>query len=178
MVKNVKGGSKSKRFARKNMAPKAPERTRLANPKEPCEMYAIVTKVFGQGMCLVRCNDGITRNCVIRKKFTGRNRHSNKIFNDVKVLVGIRDWEIVNPGKIPKCDLLEVYESKDDKYIKNDPRAVWKNLMSDSELMSCGNEVESAIIFDYSKDDEESENEEFDNEKDSDEDSNICLDDI
>ena len=24
-------------------------------------------------------------------------------------MIGLRDWEVVKPGKLPKCDLLEVY---------------------------------------------------------------------
>jgi len=47
--------------------------------------------------------------CVIRGKFKGRNKRSNQIIEGGFVLVGLRDWEIVKPGKLPKCDLLEVY---------------------------------------------------------------------
>jgi hypothetical protein len=56
-----KGNPKSKRGGRSNksgngMGPRM-IRTRLANPNEPCEMYAKVIKMFGQGICEVLCND-------------------------------------------------------------------------------------------------------------------------
>ena len=170
MVKNVKGGSNHKRFARKNLAVGRPERTRLANPKEPCEMYAVVTKMYGQGMCEVRCNDGLSRKCVIRKKFSGRNKGANKIMLDVKVLVGLRDWEVIAPGKMAKCDLLEVYDGRGEKDLKNDPRANWQYLLSDSEMIGCSN-VDDAIVFDDNVEDEEE-------EKGEDEGEEIDLDDI
>jgi translation initiation factor IF-1 len=172
MVKNVKGGSNHKRFARKNLAIGRPERTRLADPTEKCEMYAVVIKMYGQGMCEVRCNDGIIRNCVIRKKFSGRNKGANKIMVDVKVLVGLRDWEVITPGKLHKCDLLEVYDSRSEKDLKKDPRANWKFLMSDNEKLGC-DDIDDAIIFDADID-EESEHE---SDK-QDDDDDIDLDDI
>lgn len=134
MVKNVKGGSKHKKFARKNLSnDKQHQKTRLMNPKEPCEMYANVIKLFGQGMCEVKCNDGINRLCIIRNKFRGKNRRQNQIYVDCKILVGIRDWELVKENKLPKCDLLEVYERRQFNDIKNDPKTKWENLAGASE---------------------------------------------
>jgi translation initiation factor IF-1 len=176
MVKNVKGGSKNKKFARKNLSQKVPTKTRLADPNEECEMYAVVTKLYGQGMCEVRCNDGEIRNCVIRKKFSGRNKQSNNIFVGVKVLIGIRDWEVINPNKIKKCDLLEVYYSNADKDIKNDPRSNWKYLVTDAE-MDAYNDVNDMIIFDGDGDGD-GDNGDNDNGDNGDGDGDICLDDI
>lgn len=133
MVKNTKGGSKNKKIARKNMVQDGPIKTRYANPNEPCEMYANVTKMYGQGNCLVMCNDGVRRMCVIRNKFRGRNKRQNNVMVDTKVLVGIRDWELVREGKMEKCDLLEVYDRKQNDDIKNDPNSKWKYLCSQEE---------------------------------------------
>ena len=137
MVKNVKGGSQHKKFAKKNFTKENAEqkKTRLMNPKEPCEMYANVIKLFGQGMCEVRCNDGVNRMCVIRNKFRGKNRQQNMIYVDCKVLIGIRDWELVKDGKLSKCDLLEVYERKQFMDIKNDPQSNWVHLMGESDRL-------------------------------------------
>jgi initiation factor 1A len=139
MVKNTKGGSKHKKMARKNINAEAvKEKTRLANPKEPCEMYANVTKMYGQGNCEVMCNDGVQRICVIRKKFKGRNKSRNMISVDTKVLVGIRDWEVLREGKRQKCDLLEVYHRDQYDDIKYDPKSNWNVLVSKEEREDTG----------------------------------------
>lgn len=117
MVKNTKGGSKHKKMARKLLKEDETERTtRYANENEKNEMYAIVTKMYGNGMCGVRCNDGKERLCIIRNKFRGRNKKSNMISLDSVLLVGIREWEVVDSlssKKKNKCDLLEVYSDED-----------------------------------------------------------------
>jgi translation initiation factor IF-1 len=136
MVKNTKGGNKGKKVARKNIIGAAAEltvKTRLANPTEPCEVYATVTRLFGQGFCEVLCSDGKYRTCIIRKKFSGRNKRGNVIGVDSKVLVGTRDWEVVKDGKKEKCDLLEVYDTKQHNDIRTDPRSNWKLLISIEE---------------------------------------------
>jgi len=66
----------------------------------------------------VKCIDGETRLCIIRKKFKGRSKRDNMITNGSYVLVGVRDWEVVEVGKKRKCDLLEVYSSSDIEQIK------------------------------------------------------------
>lgn len=111
-------------------------KTRYADPKEPCEMYALVTKLFGQGMCEVKCNDGKSRLCVIRNKFRGRNKLNNVVSVDTKVLVGLRDWEVVKEGKMQKCDLLEVYSLQDVMNLKNDTTINWTYLTSITEKVN------------------------------------------
>tara|TARA_Y100000780_G_C13693891_1_gene420613 strand:+ start:5125 stop:5655 length:531 start_codon:yes stop_codon:yes gene_type:complete len=134
MVRNLKGGNRHKKMARKNLNEDTTKhKTRLANPEEPCEMYATVTKMYGQGNCEVLCNDGNTRLCVIRNKFKGRNKSKNFIHIDTKVLVGLRDWELVSSDKKEKCDLLEVYERSQHNDIKYDPRSNWKLLATSVE---------------------------------------------
>jgi translation initiation factor IF-1 len=75
------------------------------------ELYAAVLKIQGGGMCLVRCQTGEERACVIRQKFRGRDKKGNMLAAGTWVLVGLRDWERVSEGKKPKCDLLEVYNA-------------------------------------------------------------------
>lgn len=134
MVKNTKGGNKGKKIARKNIiSTEITIKTRLANPAEPCEMYATVTRLFGQGFCEVLCSDGKYRTCIIRKKFSGRNKRGNVISVDSKILVGTRDWEVIQKGKKEKCDLLEVYDPKQYHDIRCDPRSNWKLLQSIEE---------------------------------------------
>lgn len=171
MVKNTKGGSNHKKFARKSLSLKGPQKTRLANENEPCEMYAIVTKMFGQGVCEVKCNDGIRRQCIIRKKFSGRNKQSNIINISTKVLVGLRDWEVIRADKMPKCDLLEVYNNNDIKFLKKDPRANWDNLVNDNEEEILG--INEKVEFDYDEEKDES-----DNIEEKEEETELDLDDI
>ena len=115
MVKN-NGGNKAKKFASKtfNVVVKA---TRFATIEG--EVYAIVTKMMGGSICEVLCIDGITRQCVIRRKFSGKGKRDNLLYRGKWILVGLRDWE--KSSKIKEtCDLLEVYSDHDkEKLIKN-----------------------------------------------------------
>jgi translation initiation factor IF-1 len=117
MVKNEKGGNKSKKLGRKHVndttSGKSGQNIHVRFAKEEGEMYAVVSKNYGSNMCLVECADGVARNCIIRKKFTGRRKKDNIISPGVWILVGTRDWEVLTAGKKPKCDLLEVYSSEE-----------------------------------------------------------------
>ena len=104
MVLNT-GGNKAKKFARKVIS--APEKgTRFIEEKG--EMYAIVLKLLGNNICEVLCIDGEIRQCVIRKKFSGKGKRDNLLSKGKWILVGLRSWEVTRKEK-EKCDLLEVY---------------------------------------------------------------------
>lgn len=194
MVKNTKGGNRHKKMARKHVTdPSIKIKTRLANPKEPCEVYATVTKVFGQGNCEVLCSDGVLRLCVIRKIFKGRNKSRNYISIDTKVLVGLRDWETGCNGKREKCDLLEVYDMSQYKDIKNDPRCNWSVIASTVERDMIKSGAQDMFVFgeddeekmEDDKDDDEKEEKKENvviksdiKEKEDDDDDEITLDDI
>ena len=108
MGKNVMGGGKSRKGARNRHSDLASQKaTRYA--KEAGEIYACVTRMFGGPNCEVKCVDGKLRMCVIRNKFRGRGKRDNTLTIGVWVLIGVRDWESAPEGKLPKCDLLEVY---------------------------------------------------------------------
>ena len=112
MPKNTKGGSGHKRQARKHTSGgNQNNRTRFS--EDPLEMYAVCTKLYGQGHIEVMCHDGVSRMCVIRKKFKGRGRRDNTIIMGTWVLVGKREFEVRAAGKKEKCDLLEVYKDND-----------------------------------------------------------------
>lgn len=119
MVKNT-GGNKSKRLGRKHIN-NEPETKAVRYVIEEGEEYAVVTKLYG-ATCQVTCANGISRVCVIRKKFKGRGKRDNIIAPGIWVLIGIRDWEVISSEKQQKCDLLEVYSRFDrDKLIQNCP---------------------------------------------------------
>ena len=112
MVKTF-GGNKSKKQGRKFV--NAPQNRKLRFAEEIEELYSVVTKMFGNGMCEVKCIDGKTRLCIFRKKFKGRSKRDNMVSIGSVILVGIRTWEVIAPNseKLEKCDLLEVYSTAD-----------------------------------------------------------------
>jgi hypothetical protein len=124
MVKNTTGGSKAKGQARKSVAPPATyQKLRLAIDVD--EVYAKVTALLGNGMCLVICIDGRKRLCHIRGIFKGRGKRDNLISRNAYLLVGKRSWEgdeeklVKGKIKYPNCDLLEVYSDHDMDRIKS-----------------------------------------------------------
>ena len=110
MVKNSNGGNKTKRGARKNITSNIIS-TKLRLIEEDGENYAIIKKIYGNGMCEVICQDNKSRLCIIRNKFNGKGK-STRLQIGTWVLVGIRDWEVRTDGT-QKCDLLEIYDDSD-----------------------------------------------------------------
>ena len=78
MPKNTKGGSGHKRQARKHTSG-GYQNNRTRFSEDPLEMYAVCTKLYGQGHIEVMCHDAVSRMCVIRKKFKGRGKRDNNI---------------------------------------------------------------------------------------------------
>jgi len=110
MVKNKIGGKNTKRGARKNMNDSTTVRKlRFINPEIKEEHYGIVSKIIGNGQVHVICDDGKERLCMVRYKFSGRNKSSNLILNGSWVIIGLRSWETTQTNKLEKCDLLEIY---------------------------------------------------------------------
>ena len=153
MVKNKTGGSRHKKQARKHVMQQPVRiKTRLKNATEPCEQYAIITKLFGQGQCESLCNDGVIRHCIIRSKFRGRNKRHNRVEIGTRVLVGLRDWEVLQKDKKSKCDLLEVYDKKQLSDLKKDVNFNSKLLKTEMEMSK--NSSTAAFTFVSREDDE------------------------
>ena len=100
---------------------------------------------------LIKCNDGVERQCVIRKKFRGRHKRGNIIQLDTKVLVGLRDWEITAEDKKDKCDLLEVYKHEQYRDLQKAPGINW-GLLRTANPDTVDKMVEEA--FEFGHDDE------------------------
>lgn len=113
MVKNVKGGSGHKSQARKHViSNKQSFKLRLSENND--ELYAQVNSMLGNGMCHITDQNEVKRLCIIRGKFRGRGKRDNLLVPGKWVLVGTRDFETIKSGdKLPKCDLLEVYNDYD-----------------------------------------------------------------
>lgn len=124
MVINEKGGCKGKKVARKHLT-KGKNELRLSHSSN--EKYAIVKKLLGN-TCDVICDDGKERRCMIRGKFTGRNKRDNMIDSGIYILVGLREWVNEESGgsggggaghkNVNYCDLLEVYNSAERDILK------------------------------------------------------------
>jgi len=125
MVKNVSGGKRAKAVGRKHEGA-APSRLRTA--ADPAELYAIVTKMWGNGLVQVTCADGVSRQCVIRQKFRGRRARDNRVALGSGLLVGLREFETLQD----KCDLLEVYSEADVALLRRQDSA-WTALVGEKE---------------------------------------------
>lgn len=114
MVKNF-GGKHGKKIARKNAHSNSElthnKKMRFANGDQ--ELYGLVTKCLGNSQFLIMCIDQSERLCVLRNKFTGRNKQGNVISVGSWVIIGVREWETSKPNKRDKCDMLEVYTNNE-----------------------------------------------------------------
>tara|TARA_Y100000590_G_scaffold406421_1_gene495713 strand:+ start:932 stop:1513 length:582 start_codon:yes stop_codon:yes gene_type:complete len=142
MVKNTKGGNKAKKMSRKQKAPVFQDKIRYATNKD--EMYASVTKYYGNGRLLITCNDGVERQCVIRKKFRGRNKRGNEVSLGSYILVGRREWE--SSSKIEVTDLLYVYSGNQIDILKKTPE-VNMSILSTNERNDYNQEDNSYMDF-------------------------------
>lgn len=130
MVRNTEGGSGHKSQARKNVVSTTEKHNhRLRLVENEGEIYAQVSKNFGNGMCEVICNDNVNRLCIIRGKYRGRGKRDNQIRVRSIVMVGLREWEthFENSKKLQKCDLLEVYSDYDVERLKKSADITWSN---------------------------------------------------
>jgi initiation factor 1A len=155
MVKNTHGGNKHKSQARKFVVAKPNNKLRIS--EEEGELYAVVTKMLGNGMFHAQCIDGITRLGFIRGKFSGRKKRDNIVAPGIWVLVGEREWDISDKkdeksSKIKKCDLLEVYSDADVIRLKDTISENWNALIINDGSSS---KKENSDIYFATENDEE-----------------------
>ena len=127
MVKNTKGGNKSKGMARKHLAGAREQRAlRLASCS--LEIYGVVTRVLGNGMFYVVTDLASEKQPHllghIRNKFRGRSKRDNTITLGSVVLVGLREWET----NYTNCDLLEVYDPNEVRQLMKNPSIDLSNI--------------------------------------------------
>lgn len=109
MVKNSTGGCRAKSQARKlsSSYESAGSSAALRLSQCPLEVYAVVTKQFGQGRCQVHTVQGLDLQCVIRNKFRGRSKRNNTVSVGTVVLIGLYEWQ----SEPKNGDVLEVYNT-------------------------------------------------------------------
>ena len=118
MVKNT-GGNKSKKVARKNVAPNNASMIskNVRRVTDPNEMYAAVSKIYSGRRCDVMGSDGNTYQCTVRGKFLKGKGSSNALSIGAWIMVGFYDWEVRSDGK-RGCDLLEIYTPPEKEKLK------------------------------------------------------------
>lgn len=122
------GGNKARRQGRKFNGATG---NSLRVAKEDGEMYAVVTKMFGGSRMEVMCADRLTRICIMRNKFRGRNRRDNRVSIGTLCLVGLRTWETSHGAGT--VDLLHVYTQDHASRLVKDVAANWSWLDEGSE---------------------------------------------
>lgn len=132
MVRNVTGGNGSKGLARKDQTKGSSSHIQLSS--DPLELYACVTKTFGNGMVEIYTNDNTRLMGHIRNKFRGKNKRNNLITVNSVVLVGLRDYE-----KPPKnCDILTIYDDMQVEQMKQMPNIKIDHILKLKLGMSIG----------------------------------------
>jgi len=152
MVINEKGGCKGKKVARKHLT-KGKNELRLSHSSN--EKYAIVKRLLGN-TCDVVCDDGKERRCVIRGKFTGRNKRDNMIDSGTFILIGLREWvneDMTGGGgvecgnkNVKFCDLLEVYNLSERDILRR-THGVFDNLKDESITGKYDDYSSSSVAF-------------------------------
>jgi initiation factor 1A len=112
---------------------KAPSSLRIVKDRD--ELYASITKAYGNNMCEALCDDGVKRTCHISGKFRGRNKKDNYAGQGATVLIGLRDYEKTSPDTndgCKNCDLLYVYREDEKERLKTTcPSVNWRLFTND-----------------------------------------------
>lgn len=136
MVKNTKGGNKSKAVARKHITGAKEQRTLRLSTCD-LERYGVVTRILGNGMFYVVTDIASEKQPHllghIRNKFRGRSKRDNTITLGSVVLIGLREWEDPN---YKECDLLEVYDQNEVRQMMRNPSIDLSELQSHIDTYS------------------------------------------
>ena len=159
MVKNKVGGSRAKKFARKNVNAQQFTNRKLRVSENEDEMYAICSKMLGNSQIEITCLDGRKRLCFIRKKFTGKNKHNNMIRVGTWLICGLRSWESSSANKLEKTDLLEMYDDHEKERLIQTTNVDFSSLKKEESLLMSVNGTDPLAMMDdsiqFSHDDNE-----------------------
>jgi len=146
MVKNQNGGKNSKKMGRKfvtNSSSSVNKKVRLV--QEEGEMYAVVTKLLGNGMFSANDTEGKERLCIIPNKFRGRGKRDNNVSLGSWVMIGAREFESCAK---PKHDLLEVYSDIEKQKLKNSKDPIFSKLRSEFDSKNDSGDEDEEFVFD------------------------------
>jgi len=145
MVKNA-GGNKAKKQARKTVGGLSTVTQNVRYTAEPGEIYAVIEKIYGGKTCQVMCEDGVSRRCTIRRKFTSARKGDNAIAPGTWIMAGLYDWEKRADGT-QNCDMLEVYSNGEREKLKQTVNAkVLKHIITVNNTFE-GNADGTEFIF-------------------------------
>lgn len=146
MVKNQNGGKNSKKMGRKFVTNPSATNRKIRKVEEEGELYAVVTKLFGNGMFSANDIEGKERLCIMRNKFRGRGKRDNNVSLGSWVLVGEREFESCAK---PKHDLLEVYSDIEKQKLKHSGDPVFSKLRSefDNKNKETNDEEDDDLVF-------------------------------
>jgi translation initiation factor IF-1 len=145
MVKNA-GGNKAKKQARKTVGGLSTVTQNVRYTAEPGEIYAVIEKIYGGKTCQVMCEDGVSRRCTIRRKFTSARKGDNAISPGTWIMAGLYDWEKRADGT-QNCDMLEVYSNGEREKLKQTVNAkVLKHIITVNNTFE-GNADGTEFIF-------------------------------
>ena len=150
MVKNQNGGKNSKKMGRKFVTNPSSSNRKIRKAEEEGEMYAVVTKMLGNGMFYANDIDGKERLCIMRNKFRGRGKRDNNVSLGSWVLIGEREFESCAK---PKHDLLEVYSDIEKQKLKHSGDSIFSKLRSDYDSKNDSNDEADGLVFDNGEND-------------------------
>ena len=154
MVKNQFGGNKHKSQGRKFLTAKQSNRLRVSEVEG--EVYAVVTKMNGNGMFMAHGIDNVPRLGFIRGKFSGRGRRDNRVEVGKWVLLGDRTWATGQDSKSQfKSDLLEVSSDLEKKRLQDSVDNEWNILLSNDISLGKQEEDDTIRFTDEQQDKEE-----------------------
>ena len=151
MVKNQNGGKNSKKMGRKFVMNPSSNNRKIRKAEEEGEMYAIVTKMLGNGMFYANDIEGKERLCIMRNKFRGRGKRDNTVALGSWVLIGEREFESCAK---PKHDLLEVYSDIEKQKLKHSGDPIFSKLRSDFDSKNDSNNEADGLVFDNNGEDD------------------------
>lgn len=150
MVRNNKGGKNGKKLSRKQTTidDQSNEQKKARMPVEEGEFIACSTKLLGNGMVLVVDLSKNEHICVIRKKFKGRGKGRNMIQRGTWLMAGKRLYEKQDiDGKLPKCDLLEVYNEKEKQILRKQcPEYNWSLFDTYADVAEVATKADDSLV--------------------------------
>ena len=145
MVKNQNGGKNSKKMGRKFVTNPSSANKKIRKVEEEGEIYAVVTKLLGNGMFNANDPEGNDRLCIMRNKFRGRGKRDNNVCLGTWVLIGEREFESCAK---PKHDLLEVYSDIEKQKLKRSGDPIFSKLRSEFDNKHEADEENDDFAFD------------------------------
>ncbi|NBR60233.1 MAG: hypothetical protein EBT86_01040 [Actinobacteria bacterium] len=164
---NLKGGSG---YKRKKKGGGLEDKITIADMEED-QIFGRVVKILGNCNMLVYCEDSRERICHIRGKMRSRMFvHIGDI-----VIISKRDFEKVEPGKLPRGDICHKYDTKHHSALRRKFPDINPDLFANMDLKNGKRDEEGEFEFEGEAEDagDQDSNDEEENSDESDSDENL-----